>query len=191
MTSQGPWFLVAQLVHRTPHPRAQIQTFDTTPSYKGFYNLSRNLQPQEDFLIMALTFSARSSPFTFSGSITLQWIDLDIFGSDKEDCKGSIDESNVRGVESGFQIHGSGLIIENGSCDEIFESNFQIAPNTGTAKYAGINGSGKLKVQLSTYEFNSSDLEEEAVPFGQSSETKSGRGECTFEHVNSAGISLA
>ena len=91
---------------------------------------------------------------------------MDIFESDEEDCKGSIDESNVGGVESGFQIYGSGLIVGTGSSDEIFESTFQITPDTSTGKYAGINGSGRLEVELSTYEYDSSESEEEAVPFG-------------------------
>jgi hypothetical protein len=190
MSSQGSWFLVAQHVHRTPHPQSPAEAPNTSSSYKGFYNLSRNLHPQEDFLIMALTFSALSSPFTFSGSVSLQKIDLDILGLDEMHNQRSVDDSITEEIKSGFQIHGSGSIVKTGSSDEVFESTFQITTDSGTGKYLGINGSGKLEVHLSTYEYDSSESEEEPLPFSPRSESKSGRGRCTFEFVNAAGTSL-
>lgn len=139
---------------------------------------------------MALTFSALSSPFTFSGSVSLQKIDLGILGGDEMYNNRSVDDSTTEEIESGFQVYGSGSIIKTGSSDEVFESTFQITADTGTGKYLGINGSGKLEVHLFTYEYDSSESEEEPVPFSPRSETKTGRGRCTFELINAAGTSL-
>ena len=114
MTSQGSWFLVAQHVHRIPHSQAPAEASNAS-SYKGFYHLSRNLHPREDFLIMTLTFSALSSAFTFSGSVSLQKIDLDILGGDEMHNERSVDDSTTEEIESGFQVYGSGSVVKLGA----------------------------------------------------------------------------
>lgn len=139
---------------------------------------------------MALTFSAYSSPFTFSGSVTLQRLDLDILEPDSTHHVANAKDSTARSPESSFQIHGSGLVVREGSSDEVFESTFQVTEDTGTGKYFGLKGSGKMDFRLSNYEYDSSESEEEIVPLSPRLEKKTGRGSCIFELVNTAGASL-
>lgn len=44
---------------------------------------------------------------------------------------------NVPEPESSIQIHGDGLVVKDGSSDEVFESTFQIA-DPGTGKVLGL-----------------------------------------------------
>lgn len=58
--------------------------------------------------------------FSVSGSVMLQTLD-----------------SEVPEPESSFKIHGDGLVVRDGSSDEVFESTFQIA-DPGTGKYLAL-----------------------------------------------------
>jgi hypothetical protein len=77
----------------------------------------------------------------------LQTSDLNVLQPESIRHIASPEELTVGGPESSFQIHGSGLNVRDGSPDEVFESTFQIADDSGTGKYFGLEGCGNMNIR--------------------------------------------
>ncbi|KAI4265581.1 MAG: hypothetical protein L6R38_009312 [Xanthoria sp. 2 TBL-2021] len=130
--------------------------------FRGFYLLAGGAPAQQEILIISTKFSSNTSPFTFYGAVCV-----------KPDDLAELDHPDRFERLTNFHIEGNGTSYDTGEGTVTFVSEFHIVEGTGTKKFEGITGSGRLGFVLS----------------GPGSGAR-GAGFCFFDNMNSVGASL-
>ncbi|KAL8863134.1 MAG: hypothetical protein Q9178_000508 [Gyalolechia marmorata] len=175
MAPQGLWLITAHHIDRAPN------------SYQGIYSLSRSSAQglaQKDHFFITILFSNHGSPYEFTGQVTLENRDPYPDGPDGEVA---VSQWTTSDHGSGFEINGRGTILDDGSEDEFFDSNFTVKEGSGKGVFQGISGGGKMKLRLVDGECYSPNTGEGDASGG---DKKFGRGICIFEGMNAVGGGL-
>ncbi len=175
MAPQGLWLITAHHIEKAPN------------SYQGNYSLSRSSASglaQKDHFSITIYFSKHGSPYEFTGQVTLENRE---FYPDSLDGEVAVSQWTTSDHGSGFEIHGHGTILDDGSQEEFFNSSFVVKEGSGRGVFQDISGGGKMKVRVvdgECYLPNTGEGDADVV------DKKFGRGICTFEGMNAVGGGL-